>query len=101
MKDLSIQLLREYISLVGAPMHILPTTPTAQSHPREMSATWLSVLARTEYFSIGLPSARRVRLRAMCFAWRSASRPVLVASFPSISTQAQSPMAKILSWAMR
>ena len=29
-------------------MQVLPTTPTAQSAPREMSATWLSVLARTE-----------------------------------------------------
>ncbi len=33
-------------------MQVFPTTPTAQSAPREMSATWLSVLERTEYFSI-------------------------------------------------
>ena len=36
----------------------LPTTPTAQSAPNEISATWLSVLARTEYFSIAAPLIR-------------------------------------------
>ena len=43
--DLSIQLFSEYISLVGTPMQVLPTTPPAQSAPREISATWRSVLA--------------------------------------------------------
>ncbi|OPY57422.1 MAG: hypothetical protein A4E51_00061 [Methanosaeta sp. PtaU1.Bin055] len=41
------------------------------------------------------PFATLARFLAVCFAWISASIPVLVASFPSISIQAESPMAKI------
>jgi len=62
-----------------------------------MSATWLSVLARTEYFSIGFPLpdgqvAGEMLGLPLCF------EAGLVASFPSTSIQAQSPIAKTSLW---